>query len=161
MSDYEINVPIPAPYRERLRANLRTPLILTAIFALVAIGFTTLMHTAFLRFFVVSLDAVLFILAIVLQIRWASKEEVYFISHLKLSPEKVEITYTEKDEPYYVTGSPEEFEFKKKEVLGRTGSSYQQSELEIYYKGKLLVRQYIDEEWTDMKFIEIVHAANA
>ena len=160
MSYYEINVPIPAPYKLRLRANLRKPLIMTAIFALVAIGFTTLMHTVFLRFFVVLLDAVIFVLAIILQIQWASKEEIYFITHLKLSPEKVEISYTEKDESHSVSGKPDEFVFKKTEVLGRTGSSYQQSYLEVIYNGQLLIRQHIDEGWSDMKFIEIVHAAH-
>ena len=160
MSDYEINVPIPAPYKLRLRANLRIPLIMTAVFALVAIGFTTLMKTVFLRFFVVLLDAIIFVLAIILQIKWASKEEIYFITHLKLSPDKVEISYAEKDDLHIISGKPDEFIFKKKEVLGRTGSSYQQSYLEVYHKGKLIVRQYIDEGWSDLKFIEIVHAAN-
>jgi len=160
MSHYEINVPIPAPYRPRLRANLRTPLIMTAIFAMVAIGFTTLMKTVFLRFFVVLLDAIIFVLAIFLQIQWASKEEIYFITHLKLSPEKVEISYTEKDDLHNIEGKPDEFRFKKKEIMGRTGSSRQQSYLEIYYQGQFLIRQYIDEGWSDLKFIEIVHAAN-
>ncbi len=160
MSHYEINVPLPAPYRPRLRANLRTPLIMTAIFAIVAIGFTTLMKTAFLRFFVVLLDAAIFVLAIILQIRWASNEEIYFITNLKLSPEKVEISYTEKDDLRNIEGKPDEFIFKKKGIMGRTGSSYQQSYLEIYYQDQLLIRQYIDKGWTDLKFIEIVHAAH-
>ena len=118
------------------------------------------MKTVFLRFFVVLLDAIIFVLAIILQIKWASKEEIYFITHLKLSPDKVEISYAEKDDLHIISGKPDEFIFKKKEVLGRTGSSYQQSYLEVYHKGKLIVRQYIDEGWSDLKFIEIVHAAN-
>ncbi len=158
MSTLEINIPSPAPYKARLRTNLRTPLILTAIFALVAIGFRNLMHTDFLKFLIPVLDIIALIIAVIVQVKNAEKEELFFITSLKMSPEKIEISYTQKDELKEVSGTPDEFEFRKKQALGRTGSSYQQSYLEVYYHNQLLIRQYSTEKWTDMKFIEIVYS---
>lgn len=155
----EINIPVPASYKSRLRTNLRIPLIMTAVFALVAIGFRGLMHTDFLKFLIPVIDIILFAIAVYIQVKKAEKEEIYFISSLKLNPEKVEISYMRKDEKIEISGPPEAFEFKKKQILGRTGSSYQQSYLEIFHHNKLIIRQYTTESWTDMKFIEILYAA--
>ncbi len=159
MSNLEINIPAPASYKARLRTNLRTPLILTAIFALVAIGFRNLMHTDFLKFLIPVLDIIAFIIAVIVQVKNAEKEEIFFITSLKISPDGVEISYTKKDEPLSISGTPDSFEFRKKQALGRTGSSYQQSYLEVYYNNQLIIKQYSTESWTDMKFIQIVHAA--
>jgi hypothetical protein len=141
-----------------MRIHITTPLVLTAVFAILLVGFRVMLKNEVLKLLLPIADFILFIVAIILQFRWAEKEEMYYITHLKLSPDTVEIFYTKKDEPFAITGPPADFIFEKKIALGRTGSTYQQSYLEIYHKRQLLIRQYTSDEWTDMKFIQIVHA---
>jgi hypothetical protein len=159
MINLEINVNPPLPYRQRMRKHLGIPLLLTAIFAIMIVGFRVMIKNDFIKFIWPVADILFFFGAVYIQYKWAIKEETYYITHLKLSPDDVEIIYTDKDEPYTAIGKPGEYSFYKKEALARTGSTYQQSYLEIYYKDKMLLRQYSSEDWTDLKFIEVVHAA--
>jgi hypothetical protein len=123
-------------------------------------GFRGLMHDhPLIKILVPFLDALFLAVAIYLQYHWAEKEELYFITHLKLGPDHVEITRLKRDEPETFSGRPEEFVFEKKSILSRTGSSYQSAYLEIYYQNILLARQYTESDWTDVKFMEVMHAA--
>jgi hypothetical protein len=81
------------------------------------------------------------------------------MTFLKLGPDKVEINYLYEEEPRTASGTPAEFIFEKQATLSRTGSSYQQSYLNIYQNNKFILRQYTSAEWTDHKFMEVVYAA--
>jgi hypothetical protein len=154
MSDIEINADPPLHYSQRMQIRLRTPLLITGAFAILIFVFRVLLKNDAPYLYII-----LAITAVFVQYMSVVQEETYYMTHLKLGKDEVEITYSKKDEPFDLVGKPGEFKFVKKTALGRTGSRYQESYLEIYYKGKMLLRQYSSEDWTDMKFIEIMHAA--
>jgi len=103
-------------------------------------------------------DLIVFVAAVIIQYRAAQREETWFINSLSISPESIEISYIQKDEPKSASGRPEEFIFQKKTAFGRIGASTQTSYIDIFYHEKFVLRQYTGYGWTDMKFIEVMHA---
>jgi hypothetical protein len=162
MTELEINIPAPLPFKIRLRKSLTKPMIIAFIFALMGIGFRGILkRMPELRDVVPIIDVILLVTAVVLIYRKGQKDEYFYMTSIKINPSLIEISYYEKDTERVVCGEPDEFIFEKKDGIYRSGSSYQSSYLNIYKDKNLVLRQYPNQEWTDRKFMEIVHAVTS
>ncbi|RPD42665.1 hypothetical protein [Chitinophaga barathri] len=82
----------------------------------------------------------------------------YYITHLRITAEQVEIRYLKKGEEKYITDRPEYFEFSYQTwTNSNEGMMYK---LKVHYKGKLILQQYPTSDWAGQKVEETVQFFN-
>ena len=79
----------------------------------------------------------------------------YLITHLTISDEQVVLKYLDKEQEIELFDSREAFRFKLKSTFAI--SQYSTPFLAIYYKDKLIIKQF-EGEWTEDMFREVIQA---
>ncbi|MGZ3819347.1 MAG: hypothetical protein ACXVB6_02060, partial [Mucilaginibacter sp.] len=95
------------------------------------------------------------IIFIILVLRSSGRNR-YFINSISVRSSEVELNYSDKDDKKTVEDSIEFFKFKKKSAFSRTRVIY----LSVYYKGNLLLEQFVEGTWDESKFDEVIDATS-
>jgi hypothetical protein len=134
------------PEHESFRIRRRRSILVIVFIIAVMLSYSW--QAGFDLFVILNVLSILFFI----QMYRAGKRRRYFITHIKIQNDKVDLTYTRKGREKSFTGALAHTRIQKKQgFFSRSKTTC----LAIYNNNQLVLKQFIQGEWTEEKFDEI------